>query len=118
MKLQILTHRGLEPSKENYFKESSCEAFNDQIKRGFGLEFDINFTKDNNIIIFHDIGLERMTQGQDKRLFSEITLAEIKKLRLSGNKVCGLDELLEIIRSGKAEINALHLKGKFQEKSI
>lgn len=116
MKLQIITHRGLEPSKNNYFAESSCEAFNDQMNRGFGLEFDVNLTKNNEIIVFHDAGLERITQGQDKRLFSEISLAEIKKLKLSGNKLCGLNDLLEIIRNGKSEINAIHLKGMFQEK--
>lgn len=115
MKMQILTHRGLDFSKENYFTESSCEAFNYQVNRGFGLEFDINFTKDNNIIIFHDIGLERITQGKDKRLFADMSLEEVKSLRLSGNKLCSLGELLEIIRSGKAEINALHLKGRLQE---
>lgn len=116
MELQILTHRGLEPSKNNYFAESSYEAFLDQSNRGFGLEFDVNFTKDDKIIIFHDTGLERITQGQDKRLFVDMTSEEIESLKLNGNKICHLDELLEIIRNSETETNALHLKGKFQEK--
>ena len=32
----IITHRGLEPSRSNYFSESSLEAFKDQLSRGFG----------------------------------------------------------------------------------
>ena len=116
MKLQIITHRGIEPSKENYFLESSYEAFLDQSNRGFGLEFDVNFTKDNKIVFFHDAGLERITQSQDKRLFSEMNLTEIKNLRLKGNRLCDLDELLGLLRNSQAETNALHLKGKFQEK--
>lgn len=116
MKLQILTHRGLEPSKKDYFLESSYESFNDQMDRGFGLEFDVNFTKDDKIVIFHDAGLERITNRQNKKLISEMNLLEIKNIRLNGNKFCDLDELLEIIRNNKIEVNALHLKGRFQEK--
>lgn len=114
--LQILTHRGLESSKKNYFVENSCEAFIDHSNRGFGLEFDVNFTKDNRIIVFHDSSLKRITQGQDKRLFLNMSFKEIKSLRLNGNKLCDLEELLGIIRKSKANLNALHLKGKFQEK--
>lgn len=116
MKLQILTHRGLDPSKKDYFLESSYEAFNDQTNRGFGLEFDVNFTKDDRVVISHDAGLERITNRQNKKLISEMNLWEIKNIRLNGNKFCDLDELLEIIRNNKIEVNALHLKGKFQEK--
>jgi len=116
MKPQILTHRGVESSKEHYFTESSFEAFEDQLNRGFGLEFDINFTKDDKIIVFHDAGLDRITQGGDKRLFSDMTLEEVRSLRLGGNELCSFDKLLEIIRNSKTNIHALHLKGKFQKK--
>lgn len=116
MNLQILTHRGLEPSKNNYFTESSYESFLNQANREFGLEFDINFTKNNKIIIFHDADLDRTTQGQDKRLFANMTIREVKNIRLNGDKFCDLDELFKIIKKNEAELNALHLKGRFQEK--
>lgn len=116
MSTNIITHRGLEPSKKDFYVESAKQAFESHLSRGFGIEFDINFTKDNKIIIFHDSGLERITKGGNKSFFSEMNSAEISKLRLgNGDRLCFLGELLEIIARGAEQISALHLKGKFQE---
>lgn len=113
----ILTHRGLEPSKPDFYPESSYEAFQDHLSRGFGIEFDPNFTKDG-IIISHDSTLKRITNGKDERPFNSLTLAEIKKIHY-GNKKKGriptFNEIMELIRSSDSTINALHLKGKFQD---
>jgi glycerophosphoryl diester phosphodiesterase len=113
--IQILTHRGLEPENKEFFTESSFEAFDSQIKRGFGLEFDVNFTSDGEIIIFHDGGSERITEGQDKRLFSQMNLSEVNKVKLANGRLCNLDELLKLLKSANVRLSALHLKGKFQE---
>jgi glycerophosphoryl diester phosphodiesterase len=112
----ILTHRGLEHSNENFYPESSYESFENQLSRGFGIEFDVNFAKDG-IIIFHDSDLNRITNGEDKRLFSELSLSELKEIKFGKNKkgrFATFDEVLELIRKNKSEINALHLKGKYQ----
>ena len=42
--MNIITHRGLDPSYQNYYLESSIEAFDNQLNRGFGLEFDLQIT--------------------------------------------------------------------------
>lgn len=120
MNIKIITHRGLEPSVENFPKESSYEAFKNHINRGYGIEFDVNLSKDNLIPIFHDAGLQRITSGQDKRLFIDMDSKEIKSLRLGkGDRLCFLDELLDMIASGSQNsVSALHLKGEFQEKSF
>ncbi len=114
--IRIITHRGLEPENENFPTESTYEAFADQIKRGVGIEFDINFTKDDQIIIFHDSGLNRITNGKDGRLFSEMNLSEIKKIKLNECRVCTFNELMGLIESSKSDLHFLHLKSKFQEK--
>lgn len=114
-KINVLTHRGLEPEKSDFFFESTYEAFADQSRRGFGLEFDINFTADDKIIILHDAGLERITHGKDKRLFTKIKLDEIKNLTSNNGCLCGFDEIMELIRVSQSPINALHFKGKFQD---
>lgn len=116
--MDIITHRGLEPSKKNFPAESSFEAFNNHLSRGFGIEFDINFTKDGKAVIFHDAGLERITKGKDKRIFADMVSEETKTTQLqNGNRLCFFDELLSIINSaGVKNISALHLKGRFQEK--
>jgi len=113
--MYILGHRGLEPSKKKFFKESTFEAFRNQLQRGFGIEFDLNFTKDKKIVIFHDPNLERISQGKDKRIFSEMSLREIKNIKLDGEKICSFNELFDLIINNKSNFNALHLKGEFQE---
>lgn len=112
----ILTHRGLEPSKKDFYPESSYQAFEDHLKRGFGIEFDPNFIKDN-IIVSHDMNLSRITNKNDSRTFSDLTTEEIKSL-ICGNQLKGrisfLSEILTLITNSKAEVNAMHLKGIFQ----
>lgn len=115
-KSQILTHRGLEPNKENFYSESSYEAFRNHLERGFGIEFDVNFTKDNQVVIVHDSDLERITRGEDKRLFGETSSKEIKDIQLENGRLCFFEELMKLIIKSPSMINALHLKGKFQQK--
>jgi glycerophosphoryl diester phosphodiesterase len=116
----ILTHRGLEPSNLDFYPESSLESFKNQLERGFGIEFDCNFAKDG-IFIFHDSTLERISSGKDKRKFLDMTLSEIKKVKIQGkNKIGRIGDFLEILRlieKNNSQINALHFKGKFQKKS-
>lgn len=114
---QIITHRGLEPDQYNFWSESSLEAFKDQLNRGFGgIEFDANFTKDNQIIVAHDVGFSRLTDGTDTRGFaSSVTASEVAKFRLPHGKIPFLHEVLDLIRSTpEAKTNALHLKSRFQ----
>ena len=114
--MYIFTHRGLEPSNLDFYPESSFEAFQSQIERGFGLEFDPNFCKDG-IVVSHDATLKRITNGKDERSFSDVSLEEIKNIKY-GNKKQGriptLHEVLELIRKSSAPIHAMHLKGKYQ----
>lgn len=88
--LLILTHRGLEPSKPDFYPESSYAAFKDQLSRGFGIEFDPNFTKDG-IVVWHDATFER-----------------------AKGRIPTLDQVLDLIRKSSSKINALHFKGKYQ----
>lgn len=115
---QVFTHRGLEPSRENFYPESSYESFKNQLSRGFGIEFDPNFVKDG-IVISHDSSLKRITGGKDMREFKNLNVSEITSIRY-GNKKQGktptFDQLMDLIRKSKSAINALHLKGKFQDK--
>src|SRR3989344_347807 len=114
----IFTHRGLEPSREEFYPESSYEAFEEHLSKGFGIEFDVNFCKDE-LIVSHDSNLRRITNGKDERPFSELSLEDIKKINY-GNKMKGristFKEIMDLIENSEAEINALHLKGIFQEK--
>ena len=116
MKPAIITHRGLEPSKGNFYSESSFEAFKNHLERGYGIEFDVNFTSDNKIVILHDKSLERVTEGRDRRLISQISSGELKEIRPNNGRLCFLPELMLLIKSGAVSVCAMHLKGGFQDK--
>lgn len=114
---QIITHRGLEPDKPKFWSESSYEAFADQLHRGFsGIEFDINFTCDDQLIVIHDVGFSRLTAGADTRKFvNSIIAAEVADFRLPHGRIPFFHEVMELIRNTPvAKNNALHLKGHFQ----
>ena len=69
--MYIITHRGLDPSMQDFFVESSLEALENHIERGFGLEFDLQATKDNKFVVFHDNNLKRISQGENLKKILE-----------------------------------------------
>ncbi|MBI2268234.1 MAG: hypothetical protein HYU80_02160 [Candidatus Blackburnbacteria bacterium] len=112
-KARVITHRGLEPSKPNFFSESSFEAFENHLKRGFSIEFDPNPTKDG-IIVMHDATLKRPTGGRDERPVAEVTTAETTQIPLANGRIPTFDEVMDLIRNSDSTISALHLKARFQ----
>src|SRR3989338_6056993 len=114
--MDILTHRGLAPSKERYFAESSREAFGDQIARGFGLEFDLQVTKDGDFVVLHDQTLARPTAGADTRKIAEVTLPALLKMDIRNSHLASFRELLQMIAANpnNLSVNAIHLKSKLQ----
>lgn len=117
--IEVITHRGLEPTKPDFNPESSYESFKDQLNRGFGIEFDPNFAKDG-IVIWHDSTLSRLSQGKDERAFKDLTIADLSQIRFwnkthtTEGRIPTFNEVMELIRKSPSRINALHFKGKFQ----
>lgn len=115
----IFTHRGLQPSKPNFYPESSYEAFEDQLKRGFGIEFDPNFCKDG-IVVWHDGTLSRLSEGKDERACRDLSFSELSNINFwnlnhtTKGRVPTFDEVLDLIRNSRSTLNALHFKGKYQ----
>lgn len=116
--MQIITHRGLDPSRHGYFAESSREAFRDQLERGFGLEFDIQFTKDGEIVIIHDSSLRRVTEGKDNRKINEVPSTEILAMKPNGCHLITFASLLQLIDDKQKDgvVSAIHLKHGSQER--
>lgn len=115
--ISVLTHRGLDPSTPHYFTESSFEAFEDQLKRGFGLEFDVQFTKDERIILSHDQTLARISNGVDRRRIGELNLSELLSLTFNSCRLASLSELLACISlygSMRDQWFAVHVKHWWQ----
>lgn len=112
----IITHRGLDPDKSGYFGESSVEAFTDQLNRGYGIEFDIQITKDNKFVVIHDDNLSRLTTGIDNRQIKDIFMEDLLNMEFNGSHLTSLSKILDLINkiSKRDTISALHLKSKMQ----
>ncbi len=96
LKDALIAHRGL--YKENgAIPENSLAAFKLAIDQGYAIECDLNLTKDNEIVVFHDHNLKRLT-GLNKEL-SQVTYDEIKDLKLliSEEKIPRLIDLLTLV---------------------
>ncbi len=100
-------HRGL---WNESVPENSLAAFELAVKAGYGIELDIQLSKDGRIVVFHDATLHRMC-GVNKRV-SELTLAELKTLSLARteHRIPTLIEVLQLV-DGKVPL-LIELKGE------
>lgn len=76
-------HRGLH-NREKTVPENSLPAFRAAADAGYGIELDIQFSKDGQIVVFHDDTLDRVC-GITGRV-DEYTFEELKGFSLCGTK--------------------------------
>ncbi|MBQ4282418.1 MAG: glycerophosphodiester phosphodiesterase [Lachnospira sp.] len=90
-------HRGLFDN-DSSAPENSIHAFQLAIDNGYGIELDVQLTKDNIPVVFHDSTLKRMcnTKGH----VHDYTLKELKELTLgiSNQRIPTLKEALKTIK--------------------
>ncbi len=90
-------HRGLH-NREKTIPENSLPAFRNAAKEGYGIELDVQLSKDGQVVVFHDDTLDRVC-GVHARV-DDLTFAELQELRL-----CGTEERIplfsEVLRSIK-----------------
>lgn len=80
-KVKNIAHRGLVTEAP----ENSMAAFHAAVEKGFwGIEFDIQATKDHKFIVMHDSDLARMTNGTG--YIKEYNRWELKRLRIDSGK--------------------------------
>lgn len=106
-------HRGLHGDG---VPENSMTAFRQALEAGYGIELDVQTTRDGVVVVFHDYNLSRMT-GKDA-LLTDLTLAELKALRLGGTEetIPTLEEVLMLI-GGRVPI-LVELKGETKDTSL
>ncbi len=75
-------HRGLF-NNNSEAPENSLSALKLAVEAGYGIEMDVQLTKDEIPVIFHDESLMRMCNVDGK--VHEYTLAELKKFRLASS---------------------------------
>ena len=101
-KLDIIAHRGF----SSIAPENTKAAFVAAIEGGAdSMEFDVQFSSDGVPVIFHDLNLDRTTNGKGK--LTEKSLTELKSLdagiwfdrKFAGEKILTLVEALEIFKT-------------------
>ncbi len=112
----ILSHRGVSA----VYPENTMLSFRKALEYGMdGIELDVQFSKDKELVVIHDETLDRTTDG--KGYVKDKTLEELKKLdagsfkssEYKGEKIPTLDEVLELFK-GKEKVINIELKtGQF-----
>ena len=90
-KNRFIAHRGLHKNK--IIPENSMLAFKAAIEKNYAIEFDINITKDNQIVVFHDDDLNRLCNKKEN--IEDVSYDFLKDLNLyeSNEKIPLLKEL-------------------------
>ena len=74
-----VAHRGLFDNDKG-IPENSLTAFELAVKNGFGIEMDVQMSKDGVLVVFHDDTLKRMTGAEGK--LCDYTFEKLRALRL------------------------------------
>ena len=90
----IYTHRGYH-TEDQKIPENTIIAFKESIKRGYGIELDVQLSKNNDLYVYHDKDFLRLLQ--DETIFSASTSEVIDDIDLFGHRVPKLKEVLELI---------------------
>lgn len=87
-------HRGLhDPGKG--IVENTLQAFEAARDAGYGMELDIQFSKDMRVVVFHDDDLLRLTG--DPRAVRAVDLAELQAMPLSGRADAHIPTLRQVL---------------------
>jgi len=89
-------HRGLHDNKTDA-PENSEKAMRLAVENGYGIELDVQLTKDEKVVVFHDATLKRVC-GVDAKVNS-MTYEELKQLKLldSEERIPLFSDVLKII---------------------
>ena len=89
-------HRGLFDNDSNA-PENSLAAFQKAVDAGYGIELDVQLSKDDKLVVFHDATLKRMC-GVDGKVW-DYTLEELQQMKLlnSNETIPTFEQFLEIV---------------------
>ena len=93
----LYAHRGLHDNASDA-PENSLAAFRKAVEKGFGIELDVQLTKDLVPVVFHDFTLKRVC-GVDKKV-RELTFDQLQELRLCGSdqRIPSFDQVLRLVK--------------------
>ena len=108
MAVQIWAHRG----NSSEFPENTMEAFSSALAIGAdGLELDVHFTQDQQIVVTHDECIERVSDGKGRvvdHTYDELQSFNFNKTKpnsVAKAKLPLLSQVLELVKPTQAMIN-------------
>lgn len=116
----LYAHRGLhnnEPDAAGELApENSLRAFQKAVEVGFGIEMDVQMTKDHIPVVFHDFTLKRICGGEGK--VCEYTYQELQQFSLCGSdqKIPKFEDVLRCV-GGKVPL-IVELKVEMTDLSV
>jgi len=92
----LYAHRGLHDNKSDA-PENSMKAFEKAVDAGFGMEMDIQLSKDDVVVVFHDNSLKRIC-GVDGNV-RDYTYEELQQFRLceSEERIPKFEDVLRMV---------------------
>lgn len=92
----LYAHRGLHDNKSDA-PENSMRAFEKAVEAGFGIELDIQLSRDRVPVVFHDFALKRICGCPGK--VSDYTWEELSRFSLcgSGEYIPRLEDVLKMV---------------------
>ena len=93
-RIESFAHRGLHDIQRGIV-ENTLPAFEAACRAGYGMELDIQFTRDFEVVVFHDDNLVRLTG--DPRRVDQCSLEELKGFELGGVQGARIPTLREVL---------------------
>lgn len=94
----IIAHRGY----NGWYPENTRRSFEEALKLDVaGVECDVNLTKDGEVVVIHDLTVDRTSNGSGA--VGDMTLKELRELNVGTTeepqRIMLLDELLDLVES-------------------
>ena len=111
----LYAHRGLHDNASEA-PENSMAAFRKAVESGYGIELDIQLTKDGEVVVFHDFTLERVCGAEGK--VCDYTYEELQQFTLYGSqeRIPKFTEVLQLV-NGKVPL-IVEFKGTTTDMSL
>lgn len=115
----LIAHRALDNSK---YTENTKNAALDALNKNYisGIEIDARMTKDNKIVVVHDMTINRVSNGSG--FVNDMTLKELKEYNFGTKenltRISTLKDILSVIKDNKIVLIEIKFEGKNEEKYI
>jgi glycerophosphoryl diester phosphodiesterase len=105
-----LAHRGLHDASAGVI-ENTASAFASAIRHGYGIECDVQVSRDGEAMVHHDDALGRLTDGGGRLADMDAAAIEAVRFKQSADRILTLGDLCDLV-AGRATL-VIELKSHF-----